>query len=173
MKIKKPPTLVLVFFLCLFLAGVYYWIFSVVEKSKEEIVSLKTDLAIAEAKQARVKLLEAFIKEIAEDKNSIEDAFVDDRTIIKFIEEMERIAEISKVSLEIESASLPVSGQDLGPRFKLTVEGGFGHLFRYLKLLEDSPFQVLFKEVAFIKPDSAGRGSWTLNAELIVLSYIF
>lgn len=158
----------------LVIVGVYFLLFGQIQKERDKVLSLRRELAVIEKKQKNIQSLERLLDETEEQKRDVENIFVDDKTVVRFIEELERLAEITGAVLEIKDASLPRTDEDLGPTFSMEIEGSFKNIFRYLELLENVPFQVEFNEIRFVKPGGAGgAGAWSLAIVLRVLSYEF
>ena len=84
---------------------------------------------------------------------------------IKFIEKIEELADFANVVFKIQSVDLPNNGNS--PVFQLRGVGEFKQLFYYLELVENLPYQVVFKQVNLGK----FKDEWKLDIIIELLGY--
>jgi len=105
--------------------------------------------------------------DIEDDRATIDAAFIDPQTLVRFIEDLERMADRAGVALSIESASLPQS-VDGYPSFRLTASGSFSGVYRFLALLETMKFFIAFDGVQLKKAD---KQPWSAAIQFQLLSF--
>ena len=108
------------------------------------------------------------MQDIEKDRAKINGAFVDSKTLVLFIEEVEQIAARSAIELTIESVSLP-QASDGFPVFHLKTDGSFSATHRFLALLEALRYHVSLANVRMAKNDV--KKTWTSAIQLDLLSY--
>lgn len=151
------------------LAG--WWLFyRTINSSGLKLETLRREISTAEAKQKNIKALAQTLGEISEKKSEINRVFVDEKSVIKFIEALEEMASVAGVSMEIPSASLPAKIEDGGPSFTLNLEGSFGRLFRFLSLVEKMDYQLKAESARFSVPEDA---DWNAQIKIRLASYNF
>jgi hypothetical protein len=148
-------SLVLLLILAFLLLGSLNNLASEKEEIRERILALDTDLK-------NLKVLESFLIQTQEERGIIEPAFVRGGDFVPFIEDLERVGAESSVEVRVESAILGGSAAaPKEPSFRLTAEGSFSSLFRYMLLLENLPYEIAFGEVRFVKNlNESGEGIW-------------
>lgn len=137
--------------------------------AKERIGVLRGEATTAEAKQKNIRNLTKTLEDISDKKSEVDSVFVDEKSVVKFIEDLERLAKLSGVSLQILSASLPVNAAEGKPGFNLNLGGQFGGLFKFLALLENMNYQLKVETANF---QALGKKDWGLQVNLRLLSYI-
>ncbi|QQG45989.1 MAG: hypothetical protein HYY55_03360 [Candidatus Niyogibacteria bacterium] len=162
---------IIILFLLNALAIFGWWLFyRRLDDAGGRIGVLREEIFAADAKQKNIKLLEETLQSIGDDRSKIEDVFVDEKSVVGFIENLEKVAADAGASLEISSVSLQAKVEDGGPSFNLNLEGSFGRLLKFLTLLENINYQVKIGTARFSVLNS---GIWDLQVKLNLLSYKF
>lgn len=152
----------------LILAGGWLFLYQQMQKTKGALTSLKEEIAAAELKQKNIKALDKLLDDIDTDRKKITGAFVDERQVIRFIEDLEGLADLNQVNLTIKTASLPTRAEEGGPTFRFSVEGNFGSVFIFFAMLEKINYQITFEEVWFAKET---KKQWIGEFNMKLLSY--
>lgn len=175
-KIKK--TLILgVAVLTINIVAILAWlfIFNKLLTERDRILSVRYQLDEVRLKVNNIKNLEDLLKSIEKDRDSINHAFIDEKDLVQFIKELERVADLSGVGLDVGQASVPTGQKDLGPSFSLVVRGSFDGVRRFISLVGSVPYQVLF-ETATIQKSAQPinkKALWEADLDIKVLSYKF
>jgi len=167
-KILKTASIILI----LNLAALAAWwgFYNEIKKRDKRVVILNQEISLADAKRKNIRNLEQTLQSISREKSEIDDAFVDDASVVRFIEDIEKLSVIADSELEINSASLPARSQDGGPEFGLNLKGSFGRLLKFLAMLEKVNYRLEIESARF---GGDGKGSWILQIKLRILSYKF
>ena len=131
---------------------------------------LREEVLVAETKQKNIKLLAQTLDTISEKKSKIDTVFIDEQSVVRFIEDLEEVASTAGVSLEIASASLPTQTGAGGPSFDLKLGGSFGRLLKFLTMIEKTSYQLKIETASF---GALEEGRWSLQLKLQLLSYKF
>ncbi len=159
------------------IAAILSWMFILnkIAAEKNNILSVRYQLDEVRLKVNNVKNLEDLLRGIESDRISINNSFIDEKDLVQFIKESERIADLSEVSLEVSKANVPRDQKDLGPGFGLVVHGSFDGVRRFISLIGSVPRQVLFEIVTIQKSVRLIDKSqpWEAYLDIKVLSYKF
>ncbi|MCH7882909.1 hypothetical protein IIA95_00645 [Patescibacteria group bacterium] len=166
-NIVKVILMILIF--NLILAGGWWFFYSQIQKTRRALFLLTADIAAAELKQKNIRALTRLLQDIEQDRKKIENAFVDERSVVEFIKEVERVGDLSGARLTIESVSLLSGPREGGPIFRFTATGRFGSLFTFLHLLENINYQIAFEETRFLR----SQNRWTGTFRVRLLSFMF
>lgn len=153
----------------------WWWFFNKINKEKESILNIRTAFKGAETKINNLKHLENILDSVEEDSRLIANSFIDEKNLVLFIQELERVADTANVELEVVGASVPTSIEELGPKFIINVSGDFDDVYRYIALLQKVPNQILFDKLYIYqtKSQDANEEFWRAQIELKILSYTF
>lgn len=133
------------------------------------VAVLREEAAATETKQKNIKRLTQTLEDISDKKSKIDSVFVDEKAVIRLIEDLEKSAGLSGVSLKISSVSLPANSGGDGPKFNLNLGGSFGQLFKFLSLLENMNYQLKVETANF---QAGHTGAWSSQINLRLLSYV-
>ncbi|MEK7596017.1 MAG: hypothetical protein AAB564_00480 [Patescibacteria group bacterium] len=174
MKSKNKLLILIVLFLANILA-VAGWrqFFKEIEQEKEKIAAIRFESEKINTKVDGVKNLDDLLKNTEKERNLINEAFIGEKDLVVFIEELEKIALMSKVELAVTGASLPQNNGKAGPVFRISLQGEFEGVYRFANLLANAPYQVFFEKISFRRvavKEEEGR-PWQADLEAMVLSY--
>lgn len=170
MESKLTKTIVLILVLNLAAAGLWRFVYGRVQKNQEIISELKTEIAASELKQKNIRELDRILQSVSPDLDKINDIFISEKEVVRFIENLEKISLLAGTDLTIKSASLPAKNGTKEPDFELNLAGGFSRNFQYLALLENMNFQIKLEKVRFVKND---KKTWDAEIGFKFLNYKF
>lgn len=136
---------------------------------------LAAETALLDFKQQNVKTIKNVLEETGTGRSRVDALFIDEKGLVRFIQDLEVAAKESGVGLKMNSAVLPESPDEKGPQLQFQVSGSFPALFLFQTRLESSPYQIIFEKVEFLRTgEGAPKGAaWSANYSLKVLSYLF
>ena len=140
-----------------------------------ELSAIEREIVLLNSKQRNIKSLKGVLSELTDRPQRLDNLFIDEKTLVRFIEDLEELAKESGVELKVDSAVLPQSPEEAGPTFEFTASGEFRNLFKYQRMLENSPYQLVFEkiETAQVSREGVKKGpSWSARYKLKVISYI-
>jgi len=151
-----------------FLGGIYFF-YSEISELMGEIGVIRNENRLMEQKIRNISFFNEIAGRSGGSKEILDNAFVNESNLVRFIEDLEKTAQDAFVTVKISSASA-ASGQEMsGPTFQFTASGGFGQLYKYLELIENLPYQIAVERAEFVK----SAGGWELKLQVKVLSYEF
>ncbi len=168
MNANITKTAIVVVLLNAALMGGWWYTFKWVRDAKTAAVASAEVIATSEAKQNNIRALGAFLQDIESDRAKIEGAFINSKTLVSFIEEIERLATQANVGLVIELVTLPRSSDGF-PVFHLKTDGSFNGTYRFLALLEALRYHVSLTNVQMF--ENSVQKTWSSAIQLELLSY--
>lgn len=152
------------------LAGLVFQKLSALEG---ELSAVEKEIVLLDSKQRNIKSLKGALSGLGERSQRLDNLFIDEKSLVRFIEDLEALAKESGVELKVNSAVLPQVPEELGPTFEFSAAGEFKNLFKYQRLLEDAPYQLVFEKIETTKVLGVKKGSaWSVNYKLKVISYL-
>ena len=176
MEIRKKYLILSVLFLANILATIGWWsFFQEISREKEKITVARFESEKINIKIDSVKNLDNLLKDFEKERNLINGAFIGEKNLVVFIEELEKIASMSSVELAVMNASLPRKDEGAGPAFRISLHGKFEEVYRFSDLLANAPYQILLEKISFRRiPDKKEmERPWQADLEITVLSYDF
>ncbi|HBT81821.1 hypothetical protein A3B26_01655 [Candidatus Giovannonibacteria bacterium RIFCSPLOWO2_01_FULL_48_47] len=153
------------------LGGFMVWRLGLLTK---ELGEIQGRILSADVKLKNLKAFEKILDERRSERAVIEDLFLNEKEIVRFIEDLEEAGRTSGVELEVQSAALAPGPKELGPSFRLSAAGDFNSLFQYLLLAENLPYETAWEQITLQKTAAEGKApSWSGLYTLKLLSYEF
>lgn len=145
------------------------WIYflSVIKNQADMIRDIQSKTAVNEKKAESGRSLKNLMAEIAVEKQKINSVFLEKQDIIKFIEELESIAD--KTGTSIELGNINTSYETQNPHLQFFLRGNFSQLFHYLVLLENIPYTISIDKMYLQKQQ---KDVWQANFEISLNSFI-
>lgn len=174
MESRKKYLILSVLFLVNILAAAGWWqFFKEIKREKEKIAATRFESEKINIKIDGVKNLDDLLKDAEKERNLINGAFIGEKDLVVFIEELEKIALMSNVELAVTSASLPQNNGKSGPVFRISLQGEFEGVYRFANLLANASYQVFLEKISFRRVSvKEGEGRpWQADLEAMVLSY--
>lgn len=168
-KFKKIPLILAAVFLALAgLALFYLW---------QEFMSNKKLAAEARAEeQARLargyemKTLQIFMKNTVEQRVILNSHFAESKNVVPFLDAVEELGRKVGAKPEVVSVETP-KGTD-GLLVTLKALGSFESLYKFLELLENSPYELEFVSVDLTKQTSESGSIWQAQWKIKLLSFL-
>ena len=144
-----------------------FWSVSSVAAKRDSIIDIRKNIALTETRKTNIRTLEDLLADINPQRQEAEKVFIYKKNLVDFVKELEHIAELTEVRLEIESATFSSSQKNL-PSFQFKIKGDFDSVYRYFKILEVLPYQLSFDSLQML-----GSGQeWKGMTRITLLSYI-
>ncbi len=173
---KKALIVSAVFFLFSCLA--FLFIYRVVEFRNESSLEKEANWQAEEVKKNNLKILARLMKDTEIERAEIESHFVRSSEASAFLDGIENLARKSDVSLEIASVNTEKSGAYMTVALKTS--GTFSAIYKFINLLENSPYILSFNSINLSK-DTVGESvsskdkkdpEWSATLEVKLLSFI-
>ncbi len=151
-------------------------VFKKLSAFQAELSTIEREIVLLDSKQRNIKSLKGVLSKLGERPQRLDNLFIDEKNLVRFIEDLEALAKESGVELKVNSAVLPQTPEEAGPTFEFSAAGEFRQLFKYQRLLETAPYQLVFEKIETTETSREGvkKGpAWSVNYKLKVLSYLF
>ena len=172
----KIPFFISILFFCLFFLAFLY-LYKEINNNDEESQSAESEWQIEAQRRDEIRALENSVKIIEEERARLETHFARSSDVVPFLDTIEGLA--SRVGAKAEITSVDIMKDHTGLMVEMKTSGTFGGLYKFLTLLENSPY-----ELEFISMDlnrgvvSSGSGTdikslkWDATFRIKLLSFI-
>ncbi|MEK7564514.1 MAG: hypothetical protein AAB510_03040 [Patescibacteria group bacterium] len=159
--------------------GLFLFIYREVHQNKIKKEELGVNLATEIKRQDDIKSLERSIELIKEDKILLETHFAESRDVVPFLNSIESIARKTGVKAEVTSVDVSKDSSTLVVGIRSLAS--FESLYKFLILLENSPYETSFTLVSMQKESNAQnteegteiqKAKWQMNLNIKLLSFI-
>ncbi len=168
-KILKTTALIVFFILILIILE--YFLLTKINTKKESFLKNQGELSFYWQSIENIKNTEKQLALHKKEISEIKSIFLNETSIIDFIQRLEYLAKQSKVSLEMERANIPRGESGEKPIFDLIIIGDFSEVYKFINLLENDIYQVVFEKV-LIKESLSDQDKWEASTKIKLLSYI-
>ncbi len=154
----------LLIFFCFTFIFLYRKINNNNQKTQQDTISLQTETR----RRDDVASLNQALQKIAPDRIFFENHFIKSSDIVPFLNLIEKLASEVGVSAQIDSVDTKIDNTELIVNLK--VSGRFGALYKFLTLLENSPYIIDFISMDMRKlssPIVLGKNIKDLNWEVV------
>lgn len=131
------------------------------------------------SRREEVKLLNNSIETIKRDKALIESHFAKSSDVVPFLDTIEALG--PKVGVKAETTSVDISKDNTALVVQIKATGDFKNIYRFLTLLENSPYELEFTSVDIQKGGESGvdeqgipfsNAGWEATFGIKLLSFI-
>ena len=170
---KKIPLIISILFL-FFSLFVFSFVYK--ETNKNNILGEEASMNFEKEKNRRdkIKSVDTLIKSIKNDQALVENHFTSGSGVVPFLDNIEGLA--PKVGAEAEISSIDIlSGDTSGLVVEVKVSGSFSSIYRFLNLLENSPYELDFISMNINiaeKTEKIKTYKWEGNFKMKLLSFI-
>lgn len=169
-KFKKAPFFLSVLLLALSSAG-FFFLFQEVNENKKLTEEARAKWQMEEARRQEIRSLEIFLEDVIVKREEFDSHFARSSNIVPFLDSIEELAR--RVSAEPEVVSVDSTQDGQGLTVVVRASGSFGALYKFLELLENSPYELEFTTVDISKTSGAQAGKdWEAFFRLNLLSFL-
>lgn len=137
---------------------ILFYVVPRIQKETDNLLVMKNELALLEARRGQIKKTEKLIEESADDLKRLDSLVVDRSNPLGFFESLYSTASSSGVSIDIGLASAGGSELRTGITYGINVSisaGGTGkQIYAFLNLLELSPYEIKIQDLSIAGGES-------------------
>lgn len=172
---KIPLLLSAIFFIlsCL----IFVFLYKAINNNNRESQLREGEWQIEAQRRDEIKALDHSIKIIEEERTQLETHFAKSSDIVPFLDTIERLA--SKAGARAEVTSVDIPKDSIGLLVGMKASGTFNGLYKFLTLLENSPYELEFLGVDMRQEagtDAGGKGAavyrWSATFKIKLLSFV-
>lgn len=171
-KILLIVSLVLVIVFCFAFIFLYKKINDNNQKAEENTMAWME----GERKRENITSLDRTFEEISENKTLLEAHFAKSSDVVPFLDTLEGLAPKAGVDMEVNSVNIK---DDIGLFIELRVKGKFSAVYKFLTLLENSPYELDFSSIDMSKlktgdtiNETVKESKWDAIFRIQLLSFI-
>ncbi|MFC1756854.1 hypothetical protein ACFLZC_01690 [Patescibacteria group bacterium] len=142
------------------------FLFVKIGKDLEVLENTKADLAFYNKRIANTNNIKMELQEVYDQRAIVESVFLEELTIVSFIERLEKLANISEIKLVVRRADIKKNSTDK-PIFDISTEGPFSNICNFVSLLEKDSYQVSFERLYLQKNESATNWEGIMGLRLL------
>ncbi len=170
-KIFLMTLIIISIFLCAFFVFVY----KQTKNNIQTVEQVETDFGKEAARREEIKEFNNSFKSIEEEKTLLETHFAQSSDIVPFLNKIEKMA--TSVGTKVDVSFIEVAKDNSGLVLEMRDTGGFEQVYKFLKLLENSPYELEFSSVemrnALIEDGKGGsKRNWEALVKMKLISFI-
>ena len=169
-KFKKVPFFLSIVFLALSSTALVF-LFWQINTNKKLTIAARTEWQEEEARRYEIKSLAILLEDVAAERTALDAHFARSTNVVPFLDSIEELARKVGADPEVVSVDPAPSGAELGVTAR--ARGSFGAVYKFLELLENSPYELEFTTVDIqkISGDKAGE-TWEIFLRFKLLSFL-
>ncbi len=163
-------------FFCFCLAA-FFFFFKYVDNGNKELQSREVEWQTESMRREGIKQLDHSVQVIEGERAELDNHFAESSDVVPFLDTMEKIA--TQVSTKAEITSVDVLDDHSGLYVGMKASGTFSNVYKFLKLLENSPYEVELMVVDMHKEAASGpadkqvsNSNWNVSVKMKLLSFI-
>lgn len=166
-KFKKTPLILSIMFLA-FSCFAFFFLYKEINNNKKIAQETQTKWQDEANRRDGIRSLERLVKSITKEKDLLESHFAQSSNIVPFLDTIEKLAVSSKTKSEVVSVDISQDGSGL--LVGLKASGNFEAIYKFLTLLENSPYELEFISVNIQK--LSAQAGWEATFKIKLLSFI-
>jgi len=163
---KKALIFSIIFFA--FCCFVFFFVYQKIDSINKNSDKVLTEWQTEASKRDDIKSLNKSIKDIEEQKISLETHFADSADVVLFLNTIEGLG--TAVGAKAEVTLVDVSKDEANLIVEMKASGTFESVYKLLMLLENSPYELEFNSVDIQK--SGDSKIWNASFKIKLLSFI-
>jgi hypothetical protein len=169
-NIAKIPVFLSLFFLVLSIS-IFFFLYNTIQANNKLFEDTQTKWQEATAKREGMDSLSRALREAEGDRATLNSHFILSSDVVPFLDTLEKLA--PTVGAKSEVTVIDVSGDGSALTAGVKATGTFESLYKYLTLLENSPYELEFTTLDLQKTGGAEGGrEWSLTLKIKLLTYL-
>ncbi len=172
---KIPFLLSIIFFI--FSVAVFVFFFRLINERNEESQIKEEKWQKETDRRDEIKALDYSVKIIEEERKVLDRHFAKSSDVVPFLDTIEELA--PQVGAKANVTSVDIIEENGGLMIGMQASGAFGSLYRFITLLENSPYELEFMAVSIKRQTvssaenkSIGSPNWEAILKIKLLSFV-
>jgi hypothetical protein len=175
-KFQKMP----LFFAIVFLAAsmlAFFFLYKQIDNNTKTAEQAQTDWQAESDRRGEVESLDLLLKSTEEERGTLESHFAQSSDVVPFLDTIQQLAVSSKATSAI--ASVAILQDKTGLMIDVNASGSFASVYKFLTLLENSPYELNFTSVDLKTNESVSADGkttptqkWEADFQIKLLSFI-
>ncbi|MBI3306007.1 hypothetical protein HYZ82_02635 [Candidatus Nomurabacteria bacterium] len=163
----KIPLILSSVFFCVSLIG-FFFFFKEINDNNKELQLKETTWQKESIRREDIKKLDQSVKVIEEESKELEKHFAKSSDVVPFLDTLEGLGKASGVKAE--TTSVDITPNKTALMVGMRVSGTFGNVYKFVTLLENSPYEIEFIGVDMHK--DGGADKWNAAVRIKLLSFV-
>jgi len=171
-KFKKGPLLLSMIFLLCSIA-VLYFVYREIGINNQIAEQAQITWHNEADRRIEMQSLDRLLKSVEAETVLLNSHFIKSSDVVPFLNIIEKLAQNAGTKAEILAVDLAKDNSALAVRTQAT--GSFGSIYKFLKLLENSPYELEVATMEMVKADGGEKSSgqtWSIILGIKLLSFI-
>ena len=138
-KFKKKPLFVAFGVLALAVFS-FWWVLNSIKSTEAESENAQAEWQAENTRREAIRSLERSIKDIEDERVALESHFAQSENVVPFLDTLESLAQQAGGEAKVTAVDIPKDKEELV--VSLRVEGSFQSNYKFIKLLENSPYEL-------------------------------
>ncbi len=152
----------------------YIFIYNNIQKNAEAYNKEEVEWQIKNAKKEEIKAITKELQMIEKERSLLNTHFIQSSDVVPFLDTVEQLAQ--KVNTQAEITQVDISSDKTSLAISVNASGSFQNLYKFLTLLENSPYQIEFTSVNLERnvtgAVSKNAGEWSATFTIKLLSFL-
>jgi len=167
-KFKKVPLIISLCFLLLSCLG-YLFLYKKIQDNNLTSRAIEAELQMDTSRKDEIKALDRLLKTVQEERVLLDAHFIQSSDVVPFLDTIEKLA--PKVNAEAHVTLVDLSKDGSSLTVGVEANGTFASLYKFITLLENSPYELEFMSMNMQKLEDEASG-WLVVIKVKLLSFI-
>lgn len=168
-KFKKTPLFLALAFLAVSVF-VFFWLLHKINENKRLSAEARLEWLNEETRRYEIKSLDILLKDAEKEREELDAHFAQSSNIVPFLDSTQELAKKAGAASEIVSVDALKEDGELA--VVMRAAGSFESVYKFLELLENSPYELEFATVDLKKTNEANSAKWEAFFKIKLLSFI-
>jgi hypothetical protein len=170
---KKPIVFSIIFFA--FCCATLFFVYRQIKNNNQLSAAAQSSWQTEADSRAKLQSLDRSLKEVAAERAMLDSHFIQSSDVVPFLDMLEKVAPTVGAKVEVSSVDIAKDGSGLNVEVKAT--GRFESVYKFLMLLENSPYELSILSTDMSTSVSATPASaptpadWTGDFRIKLLSF--
>ena len=177
MKNFSKNSLVVSIIFCAICSFAFFFLYKEIKNNNNLVQDAQTKWQEEESKREDIKSLDQSIKTIEPEREELETHFAQGSDVVPFLNSLEALGSSSGCKAKISSVDL--SGDNTGLIVQLSATGSFVQIYKFITLLENSPYQLEIDSASIQNSvsgdnlkNNVNNSTWEANFKIKLVSFI-
>lgn len=162
------PVSILFFLLC---CGLLYFFYVQIKNNYTVAKELETDMQEKAKYIEEIRSLGQSLRSTSRERTELDSHFASSANLVPFLDTLEDLGPV--VGAEVGISSVDMTGDGTGLLVGLEASGSFVSLYKFLKLLENAPYELEITNFdIYKKSQTATTSGWEATARVKLISFI-
>jgi len=152
---------------------IFFWLYKDIKHKDQVARELEQNLETENDKIANMQSLVKLLENTQEERQAIDSHFINSLNIVPLFNFFENSAPLVGAVAEVMSVDVPKNNENSDLTMDINAKGSFESLYKFLMLIENSPYdlEVVFMDIKKESSNTAGQ-EWQADLKIRLISFI-